>query len=484
MHRTDPEYIDAVRYLMDRINYEKAVEVPYDQQSYRLARMTYLLDLLGRPQDAAPIIHIAGTKGKGSVAWLVAETLRRSGLRTGLYTSPHLEHLEERFVVQGEPVSPARLVDAMPRLREAGQRCADSEHGSPTFFEMTTALAWLLFLQAKTEVNVIEVGLGGRLDSTNVCSPALCMITSISYDHQQQLGPTLDLIAGEKAGIIKPGVPVIHGARAIEARDVIRAVAQAGGCSLWELGRDFEGGLRPHSVEPSEGAGPRPSMFTFQSRSNLPPQSLPPMPLRMLGAHQADNASLAVAAWLRLNSLGWRLPSFALAGALAETQVPARIEWVASNPCTIIDAAHNEASIAALLETLSQSFDAGRRTIIFACSKDKKVLEMLRLIVGFADRLIVTQYRSNPRFVPVERLEQWAREEMAKSLRRIDLFSAPNVELAIDYARRDPRTDDLLCVTGSFFTASEAKSAMRELAASRTKDTSREGPSSSASSRS
>jgi dihydrofolate synthase/folylpolyglutamate synthase len=204
----------------------------------------------------------------------------------------------------------------------------------------------------------------------------------------------------------------------------------------------------------------------------------------MLGAHQADNASLAVAAYLRLKAAGWKLPDSALADALAETQVPARVEWVAAHPCTIIDAAHNEASIAALLDTLSQSFDADGRTIIFACSKDKKVAEMLRLIVGFADRLIVTQYRSNPRFVPVERLEYLAREEMAQQLRRIDLFSAPDVAMAIEYARREPRPKDLLCVTGSFFTAAEAKSAMRERAASQTKDTSPAGPSSSATSRS
>jgi dihydrofolate synthase/folylpolyglutamate synthase len=484
MDRTDPEYIDAVRYLMDRINYEKAVEVPYDQQSYRLARMTHLLDLLGHPQNAAPVIHIAGTKGKGSVAWLVAETLRRSGLRTGLYTSPHLEHLEERFVVQGQGVAPQQLLAAMPRLREAAERCTQSEHGAPTFFEMTTALAWLLFQNAGTEANVIEVGLGGRLDSTNVCSPVLCIITSISYDHQQQLGHTLDLIAGEKAGIIKPGIPVIHGAKAPEAREVIREVALKRGCELWELERDFNGAVAACPLEIERDAPPRPNLFTFRSRPPLPPSQITELRLRMLGAHQADNASLAVAAYLRLNAAGWNLPGAALADALAETQVPARVEWVAAHPCTVIDAAHNEASIAALLDTLSQSFDAEHRTIIFACSKDKKVAEMLRLIVGFADRLIVTQYRSNPRFVPVERLEYLAREEMAQQLRRIELFSAPDVEMAIEYARRSPRPKDLLCVTGSFFTAAEARSAMRERAAAQTKDTSPAGPSSSASSRS
>ncbi len=463
MRRTDPEYIDAVRYLLDRINYERTVEVPYDQQSYRLARMTYLLDLLGQPQDSAPVIHIAGTKGKGSVAWLVAETLRRSGLRIGLYTSPHLEHLEERFVVQGVPVTPAQMVHVFPKLRDAAERCTASEHGPPTFFEMTTALAWMLFQESRTDANVIEVGLGGRLDSTNVCSPTLCIITSISYDHQQQLGNTLDLIAGEKAGIIKPGVPVIHGARAPEARDVIRSVARSKGCSLWELDRDFRGSLRPQRIDPTHPERTRSPNFTFQSIPPMDPVELATMSLRMLGEHQADNGALAVAAWLQLRSQGWALPQSALEHALAETQVPARIEVVAWQPLTIIDAAHNEASIAALLETLETSFDADRRTIVFACSKDKKVAEMLRLLVGFADRLILTQYQSNPRYVPVERLERLAREAMQNSLRRIDLFSAPEVGLALDFARRDRQPRDLVCVTGSFFIAAEAKGAMRHL---------------------
>jgi dihydrofolate synthase/folylpolyglutamate synthase len=466
MQRTDPEYIEAVRYLMDRINYEKSIDVPYTHQSYRLARMTHLLDLLENPQSAAPVIHIAGTKGKGSVAWMVSETLRRSGLRTGLYTSPHLEFLEERFVLHGAPVAPEAWVAVLPKLRDAAEQCTRSEHGTPTFFEMTTALAWLLFREAKTDANVMEVGLGGRLDSTNVCQPTLCVITSISYDHQQQLGDTLAQIAREKAGIIKPGVPVIHGARAVEARDVIRSVAKAQRSILWELGRDFFGKVdaarrQRSNSESSTSSIEASAPFTFESKAPLPQSPLQPLRLRMLGNHQADNAALAVATWLSLTSRGWNLPFDALAAALAETQVPARIECVGTRPWIIIDSAHNEASIEALLDTLDQTFEATRRTIVFACSKDKKVIEMLRRIVARVDRLILTQYQSNPRYIPVERLEQIAREEVQTLPRRIDLFSAPDIAMALDFARRDSQEDELICVTGSFFTASEAKQALR-----------------------
>jgi dihydrofolate synthase/folylpolyglutamate synthase len=465
MHRTDPKYIEAVRYLLDRINYEKSIDVPYTHQSYRLARMAHLLDLLDNPQEAAPVIHIAGTKGKGSVAWLVSETLRHSGLRTGLYTSPHLEFLEERFVLQGASVEPEQWMAVMPMLRRAAEQCAGSEHGSPTFFELTTALAWTLFREAKTDVNVIEVGLGGRLDSTNVCQPALCIITSISYDHQQQLGDTLAKIAGEKAGIIKPRVPVIHGVQANEARDVIRSVALSNQSPLWELGRDFRGKIactrRQSSISDNEATDmDLSSPFTFECREPLPPRPDTPLRLRMLGSHQADNASLAVAAWLSLTTRGWNLTTDALAKALAETQVPARIECVSTRPWIVIDSAHNEASIEALLNTLDQVFEARSRTIIFACSKDKNVAEMLRRMIPRVDRLILTQYHSNPRFVPVERLEQLAREELEIAPRCIELFSAPDVAMALEFARRDSQENDMICVTGSFFTASEAKQAL------------------------
>ncbi|MEI8210554.1 MAG: folylpolyglutamate synthase/dihydrofolate synthase family protein [Planctomycetota bacterium] len=491
MERSDPQYVEAIRFLLDRINFERSDDRSYNSQAFRLARMAYLLELLDNPQWSAPVIHVAGTKGKGSTAWLIAETLRHAGLRTGLYTSPHLEHLEERFVVDGAPVSEEKWVAAIPRLRQASDTCNASEHGPPTFFELTTALAWLLFQSGKTHANVIEVGLGGRLDSTNVCSPALCLITSISYDHQQQLGATLDKIAFEKAGIIKDSIPVIHGARAEEAKQVIRRVAAERGCALWELGRDFEAHVDTHAIPAKpfhrgsrdrEGQPENTSHETeLESNSNASSQTIsfrshhphvhgpiaPALPLRMLGAHQGDNAALAIAAWSRLRHDGWAIPESALRSALSQTQVPARIETIPWDPLLIIDAAHNEASIDALFQALDANFIASRRTLIFACSKDKKMREMLERILPSVNRLILTQFHSNPRAVLVETLEEIARSVQCNGEGKTELLSAPDVGQAIEFVSRTPLRGELVCVTGSFFIAAEARAYCRTFGAIR-----------------
>lgn len=464
MDRSDPEYSEAVRFLYDRINYEKSFDRPYNQNTYRLARMVHLLEDLGNPHLAAPVIHIAGTKGKGSVAWLIAEMLRRSGLRTGLYTSPHLQFLEERFVVDGLPCPIDQVTSQIRKLQESAKRTEDSPHGPPTFFEITTALAWSLFRENKTQVNVIEVGLGGRLDSTNVCSSSLSIITSISYDHQQQLGNTLALIAGEKAGIIKPGVPLIHGARNVEARDVIRSVAVDKDSEVWELGRDFDCQVRPRILEQNSYA----SDIEFLSRNrDLPLQSMTGLKLKMPGVHQGDNAALVIAAWHRLRADGWAVTEAALRDALEFTQLPSRIEVISEKPTLVLDTAHNIASIAALLRSLEDHFQSEKRTVIFGCSKDKEYEAMLEQIQKFTDRLIVTQFHTNPRAVPVERLEELAREmsqrlsNEGQPVRCTEIYSAPDIRVALDFAKGRTVPAELICITGSFFLAAEAREVMQ-----------------------
>ena len=473
MQRTDPAYCQALRFLLDRINYEKTVDRPYHASEFKLARMTYLLELLGNPQLAAPVLHVAGTKGKGSVCWLLAEALRRSGRKTGLFTSPHLVHLEERFVINGSAVPPSLLVGGVDQIRDAEAQCSQSEHGQPTFFELSTALGWVLFRQANTDVNVIEVGLGGRLDCTNVCSPALCVITSISYDHQQQLGETLTEIAGEKGGIIKHGTPVICGARSEEAAKVLRAIAKSRNAEILELGKDFEVGWSvPAENKASKNTGRTsthcpPSQITLAS--NISSADLRTFDLRMIGAHQADNAALVVAAWMKLQALGWNLDDDALAQSLKETQVPARLEFIPNSPPWILDAGHNEASITALLDSLDAYFPNHQLSIVFACSKDKKFREMLELIVPKARRLVLTQFQSNPRFTPVEKLQSLTHEILDEpkysNHKHPEVFSAPDLATALNYVQKNPlathdskSTSELVVITGSFFIAAEAKS--------------------------
>ena len=476
MQRSDQRYQAALEHLFDRINYEKSTDRPYNKNHFKLDRMVHLLELLGNPQLSAPVIHIAGTKGKGSVSWLLAEAFRRNGLKTGLYTSPHLVDLEERFVVDGQPISPAELVEIVDQLRQAEKDCSASPHGQPTFFEMTTAIGWVAFKLRKTQVNVIEVGLGGRLDSTNVCLPALSIITSISYDHQQQLGESLAEIAGEKAGIIKPDVPVVSGARASEASRVIEQIADRQGSQLSQLGRDFEIQWRPdrNSLQAD-------LVFSNNTKTHKPTNTdatdheSKNYSLKMLGKHQADNAAIAIASWRKLQELDWNLNDESLAYSLANTQVPARLEILSKNPYWILDSAHNQASIDALADALECYFPLRPKSVIFACSKDKKASEMLDRLCKFADRIILTQFHSNPRFTPVDKLLEIAQNSIRKTLHNsgtsrqsdrkdpCEILAAESLEDALVLSRQPlangtAPTDTVRVITGSFFIAAEAKS--------------------------
>ena len=223
------DYASALDWLMTQINYERTTAVPYETAIFKLDRMRGLLTLLGDPHEGLAAVHIAGTKGKGSTAAMMAGILQASGLRTGLYTSPHLDAVQERIAIDGVACRPEEFAALAADVETAVARLPADEHGQPaepTFFEITTAMAFLHFARRRVDAAVLEVGLGGRLDSTNVCRPSVSIITSISFDHTRQLGNTLAAIAGEKAGIIKAGVSVISGVTGDEPRQVIREVAR------------------------------------------------------------------------------------------------------------------------------------------------------------------------------------------------------------------------------------------------------------------
>ena len=310
----------AMQFLYDHINYERGSHLPPDGGAERLGRMRELLSRLGNPQNRFPIVHVAGTKGKGSTACMIAAMLSAAGYRTGLYTSPHIERVEERMVVDGQLCpSPelVKLVDqitpdvtAMDRLAASARR----EEPGPTYFEITTALAFLHFAARRVDAAVVEVGLGGLHDATNVCTPQLAVITSISFDHIRQLGSTLDAIARQKAGIIKPGVPVVSGVAAAEAREVIRQTSRRLECRLIEQGEDFH-----FRYEPPSAVDVAPARGRLDFFCPVPPlrREYRGVEIGLLGRHQAANAAVALAAVTELQRAGWKISEDAVRAGLA-----------------------------------------------------------------------------------------------------------------------------------------------------------------------
>ena len=452
------DYPSVLDFLTSRINYERTSSVPYLEAEFKLDRMRRLLSLLGDPHLAFPAVHIAGTKGKGSTAVMVAAILRAAGHRTALYTSPHLEAVEERIAIEG-PCSQAEFVRLAAEL-EAPVAQVDREFESaggngPTYFEITTAMAFLHFARQRVDAAVLEVGLGGRLDSTNVCRSKVCIITSISFDHMRQLGNTLAAIAGEKAGIIKPRVPVISGVLAEEPRRVIQAIAAANEAPLYQRGRDFSFDyFSDHSFD----------RMHYREPAEWPKLSLPELKLGLLGEHQAANAAVAVAATLRLAEQGWKIDDSAIRTGLAQAHCPARIEIVRDRPAVVLDVAHNAASIEALLTVLNQRYPSGRRILIFASSRDKDTASMLRLLTPEFDYLLLTKYTINPRGLEIEQLQELTQQALhrptsaeAGTIRQGRIETAPTSAEAWRRAMAIAGPDDLICITGSFFLAAELR---------------------------
>jgi dihydrofolate synthase/folylpolyglutamate synthase len=447
---------DAAReFLHSRIDYERAWAMPYGQRDFRLDRMRSLLDHLGRPQDRLTLAHVAGTKGKGSTSAMLAALLTASGRRTGLFTSPHLERVEERLAIDGQPCSAAELADLVHQLRpavlllDAAAAAAPPPQHGPTYFEILTALALLHFAAHGVDAAVLEVGLGGRLDSTNVCSPRVSIITSISFDHTQQLGHTLAAIAGEKAGIIKPGVPVVSGVREPEPRQVISAMARDQHSPLIELGRDLEVCYRPPShLERSAGLGE----IDVVCRGPVCELAEHGLPLALVGQHQAENAALAVCAATLLVGPAARLPRAALVQGLAGVEWPARIEVLSRRPTVVVDSAHNLASVAALLDVLDTSFEPSHRVLVFATSRDKDAPGMLAALLPRFHHAILTQFTNNPRGLPPEQLAAAADRSLG-----CQLHLAADPPAAWQLAGRLASRESLVCSTGSVFLAAQIR---------------------------
>ncbi len=446
---------EALEYLVSRIDYERSLTIPYGQRTFKLDRMRNLLERLGCPQLAYPVVHVAGTKGKGSTSAMIASMLTAAGYRTGLYSSPHLHRLEERLAVDGAACTGEELAELVSELRPIvaeldaqAAACQPPEPG-PTYFDLTTALAMLHFARRGVDAAVLEVGVGGRLDSTNVCQPSVCVITNISFDHMNLLGNTLAEIAREKAGIIKPGVPVVSGVVDAEPQQVIRSAAAAAGCRLDELGREFGFVYHPPQQPPDGACWGKVDLWYHGAQRR---HAWSAVELSLPGRHQAANAALAVATAVELSAQGFRIDEAAMRESLRRLRWPGRIELVRRRPPIVIDVAHNVASIAALVETLAELYPGQPRALVFATTVDKQVREMLALLRPHFEHVILTRYLNNPRGVPVEVLARLARE-----VGMVGIQPAENARAAWELAQPHLAAGRLLCVCGSFFIAAEMR---------------------------
>lgn len=438
-------YEQALAYWFGRVNFEQRTPQASD---LKLDRMRAFLGLLGNPQDRLRIIHVAGSKGKGSTSAMLEAILRQAGYRTGLFTSPHLAQVEERIQVDGRNISPDELTALLDDIRAVleGQRPTVTSPlaTAPTFFEIATALGFLHFARRRVEAAVVEVGLGGRFDSTNVCRPVLSVITSISIDHTQQLGNELASIAMEKAGIVKPGRPTISGATAAEARTVIERICRDRGSRLHELARDFH-----YRHEPGQVASRGMSLPRIQVRARG--RTWPWMELGLLGEHQAANAAVVLACVEQLRQFGWHIPEAAAAEGLRQVRWPARLEVIGRQPVVLLDCAHNIASAEALVETLITSFPPVRRRLVFAVSGDKDVPGILRSLAPHFHHAYLTRYGSARSLPGAELADIWRTVSPHPCLVCETPFEAWQA------ARSAAGPEELICVTGSVFLAGELR---------------------------
>jgi dihydrofolate synthase / folylpolyglutamate synthase len=434
-------YREAIAYVIERSGYDKGfVANPFDAETVGLRRTEALLTMLDRPDRNYPKIHIAGSKGKGSTAATLSSILVAAGYRVGLYTTPHLHTFRERIQINGESIAEEVFADLTAELIPLNQRLAEEhpEWGEATAFEVSTALAFLAFARAGAEIAVIEVGLGGRLDATNVIDPMISVITSISLDHTSILGASLGEIAAEKGGIIKPGRPVITASLPADAMDVIRLIAEDSHAPLIQGGKDW--------VVDGE-----PDKFTVRYGQSEHTD----LAISLRGQHQVENAGLVVATLDHLAAQGVTISEDALRRGLETVTWPGRFERIHDDPTIIVDGAHNVDSINRLVLTLSTEYPEHRPAFILGIAKDKDIPGMLSHLVPAASSIVATASRS-PRATPPDHLIAAVREIDDQ----LTATTAETVFDAITRLREHVPPDGIICITGSLYVVAEAREAL------------------------
>jgi dihydrofolate synthase/folylpolyglutamate synthase len=428
-------------YLDQHANYELNRSVQYAPETFNLARIEQLLERLGHPHRQYKSVHVAGTKGKGSTCRMIESVLRSAGYRVGLYISPHLHTFRERIQVSGQWIERDEVVALVGALEPHIVAVPGL-----TYFEIVTAMGYLYFARKQADVAVVEVGLGGRLDATNVITPEVSVITSLSFDHTAWLGNTLDKIAFEKAGIIKPGVPVVSAPQQPEALQVIERVSDEIKSPLVLVGRDWL--YVPGQIEPSGQwfARLRPDWY----KNFWPAPEFYWIPL--LGRHQIVNATVALAALDLLRNDTFSIPVEAVKEGLRSTHWPARMEVLSREPLVVVDGAHNGESAERLRAALKEWFPDRKWDLIFGASTDKDFVAMFDALLPMASRAIMTRAHSVRAAAP-ERLAELAQSRGAYT------EVATSIADALDLALRESDERTSVVITGSLFIAAAAEEA-------------------------
>ena len=438
---------NAVRYLYEQVNFERMRMVRFDESMFKLDRTRRLLKALGNPQEQVKTVHIAGTVGKGSTAAMIAAMLQGCGYGTGLYTSPHIVDVRERIAINGQPIGKGEFTEL---TREVAAAAAGLQ-SPPTFFELLTAMAFKHFADEVVDIAVIETGLGGRLDSTNVITPEVSVITQIDYDHTHILGRSLAEIAREKAGIFKRRVPAITCEQAPEVEAALKEAAEKLSVPLRIVNKDIEFSCR---FGASEALGPHTRVCLLTETSQFMH-----LPVPLPGEHQAINCALALAAIDVLKASGFNFPEVAMNNGLASTRTPGRMELVWKQPRILVDGAHNPCAVRALMRCVGAYLPYDSMICIFGCCEDKDIPQMLdRLALG-GDKVIFTRARGVARAAEPEELHRIFSEQSGKMSQ-----VAPTLGEALDLAIRAVGRDDLICITGSFYLVGEAKKHLDQVA--------------------
>ncbi|PIV28806.1 MAG: bifunctional folylpolyglutamate synthase/dihydrofolate synthase [Anaerolineae bacterium CG03_land_8_20_14_0_80_58_20] len=434
---TETAYNLALDYLYSFVDYSLKHASELAKADFSLDRMFALMDALGEPQNAYPIIHVAGTKGKGSTSALCASALQAAGYKVGLYTSPHLADYCERIQIDASPLAHGQLVALVDEVRPAVARVPKL-----TTFEITTAIGFLAFARAGVDAAVVEVGLGGRLDATNVATPRVSVITSLSMDHTAVLGGTLAKIAGEKAGIIKEGVPVVSAPQKEEALKVLLRVAREKGASLTLVGRDVKFAFVSSSLDGQH-------FIIHNSEFRIMNYEIP-----LLGQHQMINAATAYAA---LQASGLAVSDESIQKGFSQVKWPARFEVARREPPVIFDSAHNDDSFARLRETLETYFPGRPVYLIFGASEDKNIPGMFREMKPKIRKLIATR-ADHPRALEVEKILGLADQAQVKNEAAVPVSAA--LARALELSAKD---GSIVLSAGSMFVTAEVMAAWKKV---------------------